>query len=85
MAKKPLICSSCGSIVQPMQLTRGSILIEIVLWLCFIIPGLIYSLWRLSSRQSACPRCKSDQLVPLDSPRGLKLMEDMGHFNSLDK
>jgi len=30
--------------VAPMR-TRGSILIEIVLWLCFLVPGLIYFIW----------------------------------------
>lgn len=81
---RPLICTACGSIVRPAMFTQGSILIELVLWLCFIVPGLIYSIWRLTSRQSVCPRCQSPHLVPLDSPRGLKLMEELGHFKSLD-
>jgi len=42
--------------------------IEVVLWLCFIIPGLLYSLWRQGSRQPVCAKCGGTALVPPDSP-----------------
>ena len=50
----PLYCVTCGTTGRPKRVTRGSLLIELVLWLCFIVPGLIYSLWRLSTRHTAC-------------------------------
>jgi len=68
-----LICSNCGHLGDEKQVTKGSLGIEILLWLCFLIPGLIYSLWRLSSRYSACAHCKAPNLVPVDSPRGRQL------------
>ena len=37
--------------------TRGSIWIEIILWLCLIVPGLIYSIWRLTTRRQVCSAC----------------------------
>ena len=37
--------------------TRGSFGIEVVLWLCFIVPGLIYSIWRLTTKGYVCPKC----------------------------
>lgn len=70
---KPLFCAMCGTEGRPRRQTRGSFLIEIVLWLLFIIPGLIYSLWRVSTRRSVCAACGSDNVMPLDSPVARKL------------
>ena len=72
-----MICSSCGTIGNPKSFTRGSILIEIILWLCFIIPGLIYSIWRQTTKIKACRHCKAETLVPLNSPMGKKLKKDL--------
>ena len=71
------ICANCGHIGQARKVTRGSFLMELVLWLCFIVPGLIYSIWRMTSKQLACPQCHaSATMIPLDSPRGKKLQQD---------
>ena len=51
-------------------MTQDSILIEIILWLFLIVPGVIYSLWRLTTRAKACPACGTPSLVPLNSPMG---------------
>jgi ribosomal protein S27AE len=75
MAKNE-ICSNCGYTGSAKKVTKGSTLIELVLWLCFIIPGLIYSIWRLSSKHLACPQCGASHLVPLESPRGKKLQQE---------
>ncbi|MBX6334375.1 YqaE/Pmp3 family membrane protein [Candidatus Saccharibacteria bacterium] len=74
---KTEICPNCGYMGQAKKVTKGSILIEIVLWLCFLIPGLIYSIWRLTSKHLACPQCGAQNLVPLDSPRGRKLQQEL--------
>lgn len=70
-----MICRQCGTLAIPKKLTKGSIAIEIVLWLCMIFPGLIYSLWRLSSRYPACSVCRSPDLVPPETPIGQQLRE----------
>lgn len=75
MSKKNLICTACGTTGKTKSVTRGSILIEIILWLCLIIPGLIYSIWRLTTRRQACRVCGSSQLVPLDTPAGRQLAQ----------
>jgi RNA polymerase subunit RPABC4/transcription elongation factor Spt4 len=67
------ICPACGTQGRPKKRTRGSIWIELVLWLCFIVPGLIYSVWRLTTRESVCPGCGSPGMIPLGSPRGKQL------------
>jgi hypothetical protein len=64
-----LYCTSCGATSGGKSHTRGSILVEIALWLCFLLPGLIYSVWRLSTRQQVCAVCEAPGLIPISSPR----------------
>lgn len=71
------LCMTCGTRGYPKRITRGSILIEIVLWLFMILPGLLYSLWRLSSRRDGCRACGSAELVPLDSPRARAVLAQL--------
>ena len=61
-------CMTCGSDGKPVSTTKGSLAIELMLWLCFIIPGILYSLWRLTTRSPACSFCKATTLIPMDSP-----------------
>lgn len=68
------ICAACGTVGEAKTVTRGSLLIEIILWLCFLIPGLIYTVWRLTTRGRACASCSSSELVPVATPRGRELM-----------
>lgn len=65
---KSRYCRNCGSIAKPRKHTPGSFLIEIVLWCCFLVPGVIYSLWRLSARREVCAKCGAGNLIPPDSP-----------------
>jgi hypothetical protein len=50
------ICKNCGYIVQPITITPGSFWMELILWICFAIPGLTYSIWRLTARYKGCPK-----------------------------
>lgn len=61
-------CKTCGHTGKTESHTPGNLAIEIILWLCFIIPGLIYSIWRLSSKTAKCEKCGGKELVPTDSP-----------------
>jgi hypothetical protein len=67
------ICATCGTRGTPTQRDKGSGLIELVLWLCFIIPGILYSIWRRSGLSNCCRSCGSGDIIPIDSPRGRKL------------
>lgn len=71
-----LICTLCGYTGSSKKKVKGNILIEIVLWLFFLIPGLIYSIWRLSSKQDVCPKCGNPSMIPANTPMGQKLMAD---------
>ena len=65
---KTSYCKSCGTVAKSTPGIKGSILIEVVLWCCFIVPGIVYSLWRATTRYQKCPACGSGELVPPDSP-----------------
>lgn len=67
------ICATCGYIGRPKLETKGSFLFEVCLWLLFCAPGLIYSLWRLTSRSKVCPQCSAPSMIPATSPRGRQL------------
>jgi hypothetical protein len=80
------ICPNCGHYGFACKTTRGSLLIEFLLWLLFIpalvysyflfLPGLIYSAWRLSTRRRACTKCLSTAVIPVDTPRGQQLITE---------
>ena len=72
---KEFVCTTCGHIGQPKRVTKGSLATELVLWIFFLVPGLIYSVWRLTSRYDACPSCKNASMIPADSPVGQKFLK----------
>lgn len=72
---KTCICPSCGTTAKPLTKYKGSLIVEIVLWLCFIVPGLIYSVWRISSKHSVCPACRQAGMIPIDTPNGKRLYD----------
>lgn len=74
---KTLICSGCGAIGEVTSYTPGSILIEIILWFCLLVPGLIYTIWRHSARHRVCARCGHKHLMPVGTPMGMKLLADV--------
>ena len=75
MFGKELVCVRCGHVGKPKQKAKGSFGLEMVLWLLLIIPGVIYSAWRsFSGTIKTCRSCGSDELVPLDSPRGQRML-----------
>lgn len=70
-----MICQNCGTRGEPKTITKGSTAIELILWLCFIIPGLIYSIWRLTTRQAGCPSCGQAGMIGVNTPNGRLLVE----------
>jgi hypothetical protein len=39
-----------------------------------LLPALLYSIWRLASRESVCGKC-GGKLIPTDTPAGAKLWD----------
>jgi ribosomal protein S27AE len=73
-------CPRCGAVAKEKTVYRGSFWNEFSLWLLLIVaafyfswgflivPGILYSVWRLSTRQRVCPSCGAPNMIPLDSP-----------------
>ena len=73
MTKDKFLCLDCHSTFKK-GLMRGSLLIEVILWLCYLIPGLIYSIWRHNAR-SVSPCCHSANYIPLISPKAQAIIK----------
>ncbi len=83
-----IFCKNCGYVGKSCSKTKGSIFIEIILWLFFIpgiifwpllligILGVIYSIWRLTATYKICPKCKSSSIIPVDSPMASKFFKE---------
>ena len=68
-----MICTRCGTAHSTSTALPGSGWIELVLWLMWLVPGVVYSIWRRSKRRPVCAECGSHDLVPLESPAGRRL------------
>lgn len=64
------VCRNCGTRAKPKIVTRGSVWIELILWLAMIIPGVIYSIWRITTRDIACPECQRNTMIGAHTPIG---------------
>ncbi|MHB1350074.1 MAG: hypothetical protein ACYCYR_09395 [Desulfobulbaceae bacterium] len=71
---KEMFCTNCGYKGKPKQMVKGKMSTELLLWLLFIVPGLIYSIWRLANVYKGCPACKADSLIPANSPMAKQLL-----------
>ena len=66
-------CEHCGTVGTAKTTVRGSVVLELCLYFLAILPGLLYSIWRSSTRRRVCARCGSAALVPADTPRGRQI------------
>lgn len=74
------LCLTCHSIGTPRKITKGSLIIEIFLWLLLILPGAIYSVWRLASKYEACPTCGATNCVPLGTPAAQRILNQEDEY-----
>lgn len=70
----PVVCTRCLTTAPPKTYTPGSIIIELFAWLLLLLPGLVYSLWRISARYTGCSACGARETVPLGSPAAQRLV-----------
>jgi len=61
-------CQHCGTVGTPRSHTKGSFFMELFLWCLLLLPGFIYTIWRLTTRAKVCPTCRAPNMIPLDSP-----------------
>ena len=69
-----LVCTNCGHVGDTTTATKGHFALEVVLWLCLLVPGIIYSIWRITTRHEACPACGNTNLLPRSSPMAQKFL-----------
>jgi hypothetical protein len=62
-------CPSCGAVGTPQFRQSGSTFVAMLLWLTFLVPGIIYSIWRASTKRFVCPKCEQGGMIPTDSPK----------------
>ena len=84
-----MLCTNCGEQAIPKTYVKGSGAIDILLWviflvvllwfgiigLLFLIVSLVHSIWRSGSRYKACPKCKTPNMIELDSPAAQQLLK----------
>ena len=64
-----LLCTQCGSETSaPLKVPPGSPWVALALAVPFVIPGIVYAVWRYSMRRDCCPTCGHAQLIPGDAP-----------------
>jgi len=80
------ICLSCGHVAPPADLISGNFIGEASLWIVAIVIAsistwyvllgpLAYSIYRFSSKKQGCSLCKSEQIIPINSPNGKALID----------
>ncbi|MBK6486668.1 MAG: hypothetical protein IPF98_07335 [Gemmatimonadetes bacterium] len=63
------LCTQCGAQTSaPLKVPPGSAWVALALAVPFIVPGVIYTVWRFSMRRSVCPTCGHAQLIPANAP-----------------
>lgn len=74
------ICSVCATPCTPVTKTKGSFIIEIILWIIsipmFCLLGIIYTIWRLTTKYKVCPQC-GGHVIPRSTPRGQALSQPL--------
>jgi hypothetical protein len=69
---KMMFCPNCGQPGKPRRIVPGSVLITLLLLMFWLVPGLIYMIWRHKAAYLVCPSCRARNMVPLDSPNAVQ-------------
>lgn len=72
------VCARCGAVGDAPRTSPGSGTVELLLWFCMVLPGIVYSVWRSAHRSPQCATCGGREILPLDSPRGQALAAESG-------
>ena len=69
----------------PLRVVPGSCCMEALLWIFFLLPGMLYSVWRIAATKRVCRECGSTNFIPLDTPRGRALLMEVQRKEELGK
>lgn len=68
------VCTACEEIGSVHMKTPGTKLVQVLLLVLYIAPGLIYWAWRKGNRKLVCSACGSDKLVSAQTRIGKKIV-----------
>lgn len=74
MSGEDYICAHCGFMGSPVRVNRGHIYIEIFMWFCLVVPGVIYSVWRRIRKKGVCPECLNPEMISIYSQKARRMM-----------
>jgi hypothetical protein len=73
-----MACTECGY-AGPAENPQGGDVVQsilvLILFLTFIVPGVIYSIYLYRGKRR-CPRCRKVALIPADTPRGIQIYRE---------
>ncbi len=75
------ICMECGCQRDPVKAKRGLLVVEIFMWLLYIVPGVIYSIWRRVRKHEICSKCRMPSIVLTSSSRAMGMMRLLKAFS----
>ena len=69
MTGRRMLCTMCGAETdQATRMMRGSGWVNGVLFLALAFPGIVYWVWRQTTKYDACPTCGHAALIPANAP-----------------
>ncbi len=73
MGRPTHVCRQCSYAGKPEWFKAGSLKMEIILWCCLIVPGIIYTVWRYKAATPVCPKCGYGPMMKSDSGLGYRM------------
>lgn len=68
------VCTVCHTVSDGAGPRRGWITLEIFLWCCGLVPGLLYSAWRGWPSSKRCGSCGASSMIPVSTPLGKSIV-----------
>ena len=78
------ICLQCHYAGDRETRVKGTFFKEVILWLIFFPAGIIYSIWRLWTKDKVCPICYTPDMIPVGTSRGRELLQDKYHRSKIN-
>gem|GEM_PF-4856210 len=79
------ICPRCGAVGnRPATICPGSSLVQILFFFLGLVPGIIYTMWRVAATYQGCGRCGSNILIHTKSPMGQRLLLEWYDYEADD-
>ena len=66
---KKYFCTSCYSQNLPVQVKKGSGVLELALWIFFLPIAIFYSVWRIGNKTTKCSDCGGVNIIDGNSKR----------------